>query len=168
MTCPDCGHDNIDGLDTCEHCGQDLRSIDIPRAKSGLQRTIMKTPIRELEPLPALTVAPGESVAAAIRLMQKERHGSVMVIDGEQLVGMFTEHDLLTRIAGRSIDLDATPIDDVMLRNPKALSETDTLAQAMHRMAVGNYRHIPVVEEGKPVRFVSVRGVLRYLHEHTR
>ena len=75
MDCPDCGHDNIDGVDACEHCGQELRSIDIPRAKSGLQRTIMKTPIRELDPLPALTVAPNESVAGAIRLMQKERHG---------------------------------------------------------------------------------------------
>lgn len=168
MDCPDCGHDNIDGVDACEHCGQDLRSIDIPRAKSGLQRTIMKTPIRELDPLPALTVEPGESVAGAIRLMRKEGHGSVMVLEGETLVGMFTEHDLLTRIAGGTIDIDATPIADVMMRDPKALREEDTLAHAMHRMAVGNYRHIPVVEEGKPLRFVSVRGVLRYLHEQTR
>ncbi len=168
MDCPDCGHDHIAGVDACEHCGQDLRSIDIPRAKSGLQRTIMKTPIRELDPLPALTVAPDESVAGAIRLMQKERHGSVMVIDGEKLVGMFTEHDLLTRIAGGAIDIDATPIADVMMRDPKALREEDTLAHAMNRMAVGNYRHIPVVEEGKPVRFVSVRSVLRCLHKHTR
>jgi len=168
MDCPDCGHDNIDGVDACEHCGQDLRSIDIPRATSGLQWAIMKTPIRELEPLPALTVSPDTSVADAIRLMQKERHGSVMVLDGEALVGMFTEHDLLSRIAGSAIDIDSTPIADVMMRDPKALSEDDTLAHAMHRMAVGNYRHIPVVEEGKPVRFVSVRGVLRYLHEQTR
>lgn len=168
MDCPDCGHDNINGVDACEHCGQDLRSIDIPRAKSGLQRTIMKTPIRDLNPLPALTVAPGESVAGAIRLMQKERHGSVMVLDGQDLVGMFTEHDLLTRIVGGSVDIESTPIADVMTRDPKPLREEDTLAHAMHRMAVGNYRHIPVVEEGKPVRFVSVRGVLRCLHKHTR
>jgi CBS domain-containing protein len=158
----------MDGLDACEHCGQDLRSIDIPRATTGLQRTIMKTPIRELGPLPALTVSPEESVATAIRLMQKERHGSVMVVERGRLVGMFTEHDLLTRIAGEAIDIDRTPIADVMTPDPKPLRENDPLAWAMHRMAVGNYRHIPVVDEGKPVRFVSVRGVLRYIHQHTR
>jgi hypothetical protein len=38
----------------------------------------------------------------------------------------------------------------------------------MHFMAVGGYRHIPIVREGTAPRFVSVRGVLRYLHEHAR
>ncbi len=168
MTCPDCGHDNLAGVDACEHCGQDLRSIDIPRPKSGLQRAIMKTALRDLDPLPALTVPPGEPIAAAIRLMQKERQGSVMVVEEGRLVGIFTEQDALTRLVGTDTDLDKTPIADVMTRDPKALGEEDTLAYAMHSMAVGNYRHIPIVVEGKPLRFVSVRGVLRFLNEHAR
>ena len=168
MKCPDCGHDNIDGIDACENCEQDFRSIDIPRPKAGLQRCIMLTPLKELDPAPALTVSPHEPIAGAIRVMQKHQQGSVMVVEKGRLVGIFTEHDALTRLAGRGLDLERQPISDVMTRDPKSLKDEDTLAFAMHKMAVGNYRHIPIVDEGKPLRFVSVRGVLRYLHEQTR
>ena len=66
MTCPDCGHDNIDGVDACDHCGQDLRSIDIPTPGTGLQRAIMETPLRELQPAAALTVSPRDPVSRVV------------------------------------------------------------------------------------------------------
>ena len=168
MTCPDCGHDNIGGMDACEHCGQDLRSIDIPRPKAGLQRRIMETPLRELAPLPALTVKATDTVLKVIGQMKERRVGSAMVLEGKQLVGIFTERDALNRLAGQSIDLHKVPIRDVMTRDPKCLTGEDTLAFALNRMAVGSYRHIPIVDEGEPLRFISIRGVLRYLHENAR
>ncbi|HXH28620.1 MAG TPA: CBS domain-containing protein [Candidatus Polarisedimenticolia bacterium] len=168
MTCPDCGHDNIDGVDQCDHCGQDLRSIDVPAPKAGLQRRIMETPLRDLDPPLALTVGPAEPVARVIRLMQERRQGSVLVVERGRVVGIFTERDALNRLAGRDGDHDGRPISEVMTVEPKCLSGEDTLAFALNRMAVGSYRHIPIVEEGQPLRFISVRGVLRYLHEHAR
>jgi CBS domain-containing protein len=168
LTCPDCGHDNIGGVDACESCGQDLRSIDIPSPKSGLQRHIMETPLRDLEPIPALTVEVSDPVSKVIGLMKKRRIGSAMVLEAGRLVGIFTERDALNRLALHRLDLRKLPIKDVMTRDPKCLSEDDTLAFALNRMAVGSYRHIPIVEEGKPLRFISVRGVLRYLHENAR
>ena len=168
MTCPDCGHDNIDGMDACEHCGQDLRSIDIPAPKHGLQRTIMETPLRELAPMPALTVEVTEPIASVIEKMKKGRVGSAMVLEGGRLVGIFTERDALHRLTGTPVDVKSVPIRDVMTRDPKCLSGDDTIAFALNRMAVGSYRHIPIVEEGKPLHFISIRGVLRYLHENAR
>ena len=168
MICPDCGHDNIGGVDGCEHCGQDLRSIDVPGPKEGLQRRIMETPLRELVPSEALTARPDEAVAAVIRRMQENKQGSVMVVDQGRLVGIFTERDALKRLTGRRLDLEKLAVREVMTRDPRALKDDDTLAFALNRMAVGNYRHIPIVSHGKPLRFVSVRGVLRYLHEHAR
>jgi len=168
MICPDCGHDNIGGVDTCDHCHQDLRSIDVPGPKDGLQRRIMETPLHELVPSEALTVGPEEPVAAVIRRMQQNKQGSVMVVDGGRLVGIFTERDALKRLTGRRLDLETLAVREVMTREPRALQDEDTLAFALNRMAVGNYRHIPIVGDGKPLRFVSVRGVLRYLHEHAR
>jgi CBS domain-containing protein len=166
VTCPDCGYDNYEGTDSCEHCGQDLRSIDVPAPRTGLQRTIMETPLGELDPPAALTVPPGEPVARVIRLMQENRQGSVLVVDRGRLVGIFTERDVLNRVAGEPLDLEALPVSEVMTREPKVLRDDDTVAFALHRMAVGSYRHIPIVQKGKPLRFISVRGVLRYLHEH--
>ena len=168
MTCPDCGHGNLAGSDHCEHCGQDLRSVDVPQPKSGLQRCIMETPLRELNPAAALTVPPGEPIAKVIRLMRENRQGSVLVVDRERLTGIFTERDIVNRVTGAARDLEATPISSVMTREPRALREDDTLAFALHRMSVGNYRHVPIVTEGKPLRFVSVRGVLAYLNQHAR
>ena len=166
MTCPDCGYDNYEGTDSCEHCGQDLRSIDVPTAGSGLQRTIMETPLKELDPPAALTVAPTDPIAGVIRLMQDNRQGSVLVVDRGRLVGIFTERDVLNRVAGEDLDIERLAVSEVMTREPKVLRDDDTVAFALHRMAVGSYRHIPIVQKGKPFRFISVRGVLRYLHEH--
>jgi len=168
MTCPDCGHENLGGVDACDHCGQDLRSIDIPVPKSGLQRTIMETPLRALAPAPALTVAPGDPVSKVVRLMREKRQGSVLVMQGGELVGIFTERDALNRLTGCAYDPERLAVQEVMTRDPKALRDEDTLAAAMHFMAVGSYRHIPIMAPGKPPRFISVRGVLRYLNDHAR
>ena len=166
MTCPDCGHENLRGSDACEHCGQDLASIDVPTPRGGLQQTIMETPLRDLQPAAALVVSPAEPVGRVVKLMRDKRQGSVLVVERNELVGIFTERDALNRLTGRAVDLEKVTVKDVMTRDPRVLRDEDTLASAMHCMAVGNYRHIPIVNTGRPPRFVSVRGVLRYLHEH--
>jgi CBS domain-containing protein len=168
VTCPDCGHDNIAGDDACEHCGQDLRSIDVPTARAGLQRRIMETPLKDLSPGAAIIVSPRDPVARAVGLMRERRQGSVLVMEGQELVGIFTERDVLTRLTGEAIDVEKVPVSQVMTRDPKALREEDTLAYAMNCMAVGNYRHIPILGKGRPPRFISVRGVLRYLNENAQ
>src|SRR5262245_39674729 len=168
MTCPDCGHDNIDGLDACDHCGQDLRSVDIPSPRSGLQRTIMETPLRDLFPPQALTVFPRELVSQVVHLMREKRQGSVLVMDGNNLAGIFTERDALLWLIGTSQNFDRLSVSQVMTRDPKILRDGDTLAYALHCMAVGNYRHIPILEPGLPPRFISVRGVLAFLNEMAR
>ena len=168
MTCPDCGHENIDGMDACDHCGQDLRSIDIPTPGEGLQRAIMETPLRDLEPAAALVASPKTPVSEVIRMMRERRQGSVLVIDGGHVAGIFTERDALTRLTGRTRDLGTLPVSEVMTQEPKILREDDTLASAMHFMAIGNYRHIPILSSGLPPRFISVRGVLGYLNKHAQ
>ena len=166
MICPDCGTDNLAGVDNCEECGQDLRSLDIPSAKDGLQQVLVETPLREVGLLPPNIVAPGDSVLDAVRLMQKTRHGSVLVVENGKLVGIFTERDVLDRLAGEEVDLERLPVQVVMTPKPQYLGEEDALAFAVHRMAVGHYRHIPVLRDGHPVGFVSIRGVLKFLSSH--
>jgi signal-transduction protein with cAMP-binding, CBS, and nucleotidyltransferase domain len=164
--CPDCGTDNMAGVDNCEECGQDLRSLDIPFAKDGLQQVLLETPLREVGLLPPNIVAPGDSVLDAVRLMQNTRHGSVLVVEDGKLVGIFTERDVLDRLAGEEVDLERLPVQVVMTPKPQYLGEDDALAFAVHRMAVGHYRHIPVLRDGHPVGFVSIRGVLKFLSSH--
>lgn len=166
MICPDCGTDNLQGADSCEECGQDLRSLDIPVPKDGLQQVLLESSLREVGMLPPNIVAPGDSVLDAVRLMQKTRHGSVLVVEDGKLVGIFTERDVLDRLAGEEVDLAKLPVQVVMTPKPQYLGEDDAIAFAVHRMAVGHYRHIPVLRDGHPVGFISVRGVLKFLTKH--
>ena len=168
MKCPDCGHDNLAGVDLCAECHGSLVRESLPQPKRGLQRAIMETKLRDLDPEPAITVPPGEPTANVVRLMRDRKHGSVLVLDDGQIVGIFTERDIVNRLTGKTRDLDATPISEVMTRDPKALRDDHTVAFAMHRMAVGNYRHVPVLTKGQPPRFVTVRGVLKFLHDRAR
>ena len=168
MKCPDCGHDNIAGVDLCASCGQSLSQESLPQPKKGLQRAIMETPLGALDPAVAITVPPGEPTANVVRRMREGKQGSALIVDGGLLLGIFTERDIVNRLTGQKRDLAKLPISDVMTKNPKALRADHTLAFAMHQMSVGNYRHVPVFTDGKPPRFVSVRGVLKFLHEKTR
>ena len=168
MDCPGCGHDNIPGVFACEECGMDLAGLDIPggAAMDGLKRHIMRDPIRRLNPLKPLVVAPSTTIWDCIRIMREGRHGSVLVVDreaGGHLVGIFTERDVLLKVWGSGLDINTSPVSLVMTHHPVSLKEDDILAYAIHLMAVRGFRHIPIVRGDSPVGFVSVRGILRYI-----
>lgn len=165
MICPDCGYDNLPGMDSCEECGADLRSLDIPQPRTGLQRTLLEEPLSALQPRRPLTVSPDDPLIVAVRLMKENNEGSVFAMEGERLVGILTERDLLLKVAGKPIALDRTPVRNMMTRNPDVLRGDDVLAYALNRMSVGRYRHIPIVERGRFTGFVSVRGILRHIAE---
>ena len=170
MNCPGCGFDNIQGVFSCEGCGLDLAGLDIPDGQpmAGLRRHIMRDPIGRLSPMKPLVAMPTTTIWECIRIMRDGRHGSVLVVDrgaGDRLVGIFTERDVLLKVWGSGLDINATPVSRVMTHDPVVLREEDILAHAIHLMSVRGFRHIPIVRDGKPVGFVSVRGILRYIAE---
>ncbi len=142
-----------------------LEYLDLPVPRRGrLHEAILEDPISQLNAPRPIILEVTDTVASAARLMSKFRFGSVLVLDDEWLVGIFTERDLLLRCAGK--DLARLKLGDVMTRDPQALREDDRLACVLHLMSVGGYRHIPILRDGHTVGFVSVRGVLRYLAEN--
>jgi CBS domain-containing protein len=170
MICPGCGYENVKGSFLCEECGFDLAGRDLTESRplAGLRRHIMRDPIRRLSPLKPLVASPDTSIGDCIRIMREGRHGSVLIVDrteGERLVGIFTERDVLLRVWGSGLDIATTPVRQVMTPDPFVLKEDDVLAQAIHLMAVRGFRHIPVVRDGRPVGFTSVRGILRHIAE---
>jgi CBS domain-containing protein len=170
MVCPGCGFDNIQGVFACEECGMDLAGLDIPDAlpMQGLKRHIMRDRIKRIGPLKPLVATAEATIWDAIRIMREGRHGSVLVVepgDAANLVGIFTERDVLIRVWGSGLDINATPVNKVMTRDPVVLKEDDIMAYAIHLMAVRGFRHIPIVKDGRPIGFVSVRGILRYIAE---
>lgn len=107
-----------------------------------------------------LTATPDQNVRDASVWMAKERVGSVMIISGDKLVGIFTERDALVRVLAAGLDPDATPLAAVMTANPQTISPDRPLGHAMHLMNDGGFRHVPVVVDGRPVGMVSARDAL--------
>ncbi|MCI0380729.1 MAG: CBS domain-containing protein [Gemmataceae bacterium] len=164
MICPTCGADNLPGNEGCHHCGQDLTPFDRPVAGCRLERSLMEDPAPGLNMQPAVTVLPHTTVKEAISLLLDKNVGAVLVVDENQkLVGIFSERDLLKKIAGIHVLYPDMPVKSFMTPKPSGVSRHDVLAFVLHKMDGGGYRHVPVVENGKPIGILSVRDMLRHL-----
>lgn len=119
-------------------------------------RTI-RTIIAEQEPVTAPATM---TVSEAARLMREHRVGAIMVVQEGALAGIFTERDALIRVLADGRDVQATRLADVMTRNPKTIHPDRSFAEALQMMYGGSFRHVPVVEEGRPVGMVSARDAL--------
>jgi CBS domain-containing protein len=114
-----------------------------------------------------VAVPPGTTIGEAARIMKVHRVGCVLVEEQGRLIGIFTERDILTKLVGTGYDPAAVSVDGVMTRSPETLTPEDPIAFALHRMSVGGFRHIPLVDaSGRPVGILSVKDILDYLAEH--
>jgi CBS domain-containing protein len=120
--------------------------------------------IADVMSLRVLTVAPDETVQLAIARMLEENVGSVAVCDGNHLVGIFTERDVL-RLAGDNSELQALKVGDVMTRRVLTVSPDDDILAAGALMAERRIRHLPVVQDGMVMGIVGLRDVTRSLLE---
>jgi CBS domain-containing protein len=109
------------------------------------------------------TVAAECSVDEAIALMNARRIGSVLVMDGDLLVGIFTERDVLTRVVPRQIDPRNTPVCDVMTRQLNTVSPSCTVQEAMLVMTNNRHRHLPIVQGGRLIGLVSIGDLTRWV-----
>ena len=162
MLCPDCGFDNIEGMDNCEACGQSL--VTLEPSGGELEQAISRHTIGVLCPCAPLTVTPLASVSTAIATMTEQHVGCLLVVDDAgDLVGIFTERDVLNRFSSDRSRL-ADPVGDFMTPTPVTVNQDDSIAYALHAMDLGGYRHLPVVDEqDRPIGVISVRDILRFL-----
>jgi CBS domain-containing protein len=122
-------------------------------------------PIRSLRSIiagqkPPLVLPVSASVTEAARSMREHNVGAAMVVDGTRLAGIFTERDALFRVLALGRDPHATPVTDVMTRNPQTIHPDKPFDEALRMMHEGRFRNVPVVEDGRPLGIVSVRDAL--------
>lgn len=107
-----------------------------------------------------LTASATMPVSEAAALMKQRKVGAIVVVADGRLVGIFTERDALFRVVAEQRDPKTTCMADVMTRNPDYLDPEQPFAAALHLMHAGQFRHVPIVENGQPVGMVSSRDAL--------
>lgn len=163
MYCPVCTHQNLPGSDACTACGTPLAHLDGPNLNDRLENSLVTNPVSVLGPRPPVTVPAAAPLADAMRRMIDLSIGAVLVTDAAgRLAGILTERDFLLKIAGQPA-FEELPVERFMTASPETVGPKDTLAFALGKMDAGGYRHLPVVEDGKPVGVISVRDILRHI-----
>jgi len=108
-------------------------------------------------------IDPQTPLAEVYRAFDEQRHGAAMVCDGDDVVGIFTQRDVLYRTALEDPD-PQTPVSDLMSDRPVTIGLNEALAEALRAMVEGGYRHIPVVDDdGRQVGLLSSRVILRFI-----
>jgi len=161
MPCPVCQYPNFEGDDLCENCGADLRAADTPEPATGFHGRLLGIHLDELGAPEPQIVGPDEDVAEAIERMHRDGIDCLLVTDGGQLVGIFTDRDALIKLAGHGPE--HRPISELMTHDPVVLRQDDTIAVAINKMAVGGFRHVPIVDGDRPVAVVTARDVFRHI-----
>lgn len=106
-----------------------------------------------------VVAGPGDTAATAAARMTEEACGSILVCEGERLVGIFTERDLMTRVVGKGLDPKGTRLREVMTPDPDWIESTKTARDALRQMDEIGYRHLPVLEQGRVLGVISRRDI---------
>jgi len=132
-----------------------------------LESALLSDTVKLLAPSDPIKCTEDTTVHAAIVQMAEKRRASVVIVDREgQLRGIFTERDLLRRVAVPGHDPRTTSLGEVMTRDPESLGPDTLIAYAINRLHNANYRTIPLIDaQGRPIGVMTVNDIVQWLAE---
>ena len=131
-----------------------------------LGSVLVNDPIRNAVNHPPIIVEPITTVGEVLRKMREAGRGAVLVVKDGVLAGIFTERDVLLRIAGFPLNVEQATVGELMTAQPHTLPADSSVAFALNKMVVEGFRHVPLVDEqGRPTGMVSMRDLIDYLSD---
>jgi CBS domain-containing protein len=113
---------------------------------------------------PALVVDASAPLVEVLHQMREGNRGAALVVSNATLVGIFTERDVMMKVAGQSLDLEHTAVSQLMTVDPVTLPADSSVAFALNKMLIEGFRHIPLVDDqNQPIAVVSMRDLIDYL-----
>ena len=107
-------------------------------------------------------VGENDTVADVARRMAELQVGAILVLEAGALRGIFSERDLMRRVVLERLDLEKTPVKNVMSTQLATIDESATVEDAMEAMQSHKCRHPPVMREGRVTAFLSMRDLIDY------
>ena len=116
--------------------------------------------ILEARPRALWTVSPADSVLAALQLMAERHIGFLVVLERDRLVGVVSERDCARKVVLAGKSAETTQIADIMVRNVVTVELAHAFADCLRLMHQHGIRHLPVIDNGKPIAVISIRDLL--------
>jgi signal-transduction protein with cAMP-binding, CBS, and nucleotidyltransferase domain len=160
IICRFCGFENPVGGDACENCAAEF-SEGMPESPLTFEGRLLGTSLGGLATGGALWLDADTDALDAVARMKADGTDCVLVGDGGRLVGIFTDRDAMVKLASRPHPVPS--LREVMTAEPDVLRPGDTVAIAIHKMAVGRIRHLPLVDDDGSVTVVGARDLFRHL-----
>ena len=152
---------------TYTHYEDPLSNYDPPQYRNALERLLAETPVSEVQSNPYASVSTQTTIRSAIALLADRQIACVVVVEHGELRGVFTERDVLNKVADRYLAICDRPVSEVMTAKPMYVYDTDTAASALCVMAAYGYRHVPVVNCEQQVQgVVSPRRIFGFVQQH--
>ena len=143
-----------------------LSNYDPPEYRDDLAEALGEARVTDMQTTPFTTVAPSDTVGAVLRTMAELDVGCVLVAESEKLLGILSERDVVNKIAGDFDRVKDMPVTEVMTPEPVSVYETDSPAKALNLMAVGAFRHVPILDvDGRIAGILGPRRVTNYLQQ---
>ena len=111
------------------------------------------------------SLSPNDTVLAAAKLMTSRKIGALLILEGEELVGILSERDIAGRLVAEEKSPGATLIGEIMTPKPETVGPKASVMEALQRMQEGGFRHLPVEEAGKIIGMVSIRDIYAAVRE---
>lgn len=162
VICPSCGERNIRGEDLCWNCMMGLADIDVPETAQPVSESAFTRPLSNLRLRQPVIVAPSDPVRRVIEVMRQDPAGAAVIVSDGKAAGIFTERDVLMRIAGHPERLDE-PVAHYMTPDPEVVDDADMMAVVLNRMGDGGFRHLPVTVNGEIGGMVTANDVARWV-----
>ncbi len=146
-----------------------LKNYDTPEYEDNLERSLMDGKVGSMKVTPFTAVTPDTTVEDVMRQMDQLGVACVLVVENERLKGIFSERDVLMKVADDFASLRKQPVSRFMTPNPAAVHRTDSPAKALNLMAVSGFRHVPILDiDDRVVGILGPRRITNFIEQHFR
>lgn len=111
------------------------------------------------------SIASNATVLDAVGEMNRLHIGSIIVLEEERLVGIFTERDVLQRVVAAGLTPESTRVSEVMTKEVETIAPSATIEETMQAMTERRHRHLPVVDDGRLIALVSIGDITRWISQ---
>lgn len=145
-----------------------LKDYSEPEYADELERALVEANIESMKIKPLMTIPPETTIEQTMRTMAEHDIGCIVIVDADgRLLGVFSERDVLNKVVSRYEQIRSSPISQVMTKSPMSAYTSDSPGKAMNLMAVGGFRHVPVLDvDDKVVGILGPRRVSQYVEAY--